>query len=296
MFFDFHAHVYRYPYPTEDGRFLFATPAQLEERFRELEIAGAALQPVLGPELYMPQSVGEIIDLARESGGKYVPFCNVDPRALTNRSDAPLGILLEHYKALGCKGVGEVMPQMEWKDPKLQNLLRCTEKAGLPLLFDMTSIKDTDYGIYDEPGMPQLEASLERFPDLIFVGHGPAFWAEITRLRTPEDRIYYPTYPFLGEGRVGELMRAYPNLWVDLSAHSGANALTRDTEYTARFLTEFSDRILFATDICFADQEIPQPAILKTLLAEKRISRETFEAVAYKNACRLLGLDEARFA
>nr|MCR5264514.1 hypothetical protein [Clostridiales bacterium] len=110
MFFDIHSHMYRYPYPTENGGYLFSTPEQVAGRYSEYDITGAAILPVLGPELYMPQSVGEVIDIANGSCGKYVAFCNVDPRALTNSSDAPLGILLDHYKKLGCRGIGEVMP------------------------------------------------------------------------------------------------------------------------------------------------------------------------------------------
>ncbi len=295
MFFDIHAHVYKYPYRVPDGaggtRYVMPTPEQLAVRHAELNITGAALLPVLGPELYVPQSVGELIDIADASGGKYVAFCNVDPRALTNSSDAPLGILFDQYVEQGCKGIGEVMPNMEWKDPKMQNLLRCAEKAGLPLLFDMTACLGCEYGIYDDPGMPQLEACLDRFPDLIFIGHGPAFWAEISTLREESDRRkYHPNYPIIAEGRVAYLMRRYKNLWVDLSAGSGANAMMRDMTYAGQFMREFSDRILFGTDICYPDQKVPQPKILFTLLDNGSITQDMFDDIARRNAYRLLKL------
>jgi len=290
MFFDIHSHVYRYPYPTGGGRYLMSTPDQVMKRYRELNITGGALLPILGPELYVPQSVGEIIDIASEWGEGFVPFCNVDPRALTNTSDAPLGLLFEHYIGLGCKGIGEVMPQMEWNDPKMQNLLRCAERSGLPLLFDMTARRETSYGIYDDPGMPQLEACLERYPDLVFIGHGPAFWAEISTLREVNDRMTYPKYPIIEEGRVAKLMRTYPNLWLDLSAGSGANAMLRDMDYAGKFLCEFSDRTMFGTDICYFDQDIRQPEILYTLRESGSLTQAQFEAIAHGNAYRLLGL------
>lgn len=290
MFFDIHAHMYKYPYPTGNGRYLMSTPEQVGRRYRELNITGAAILPILGPELYVPQSVGEVIDMADASGGKYVAFCNVDPRALTNTSDAPLGLLFEHYKQLGCRGVGEVMPNLPWDDRLMQNLLKCAQSAGLPLLFDMTARRGTSYGIYDDPGMPQLERCLERYPDLIFIGHGPAFWAEIGILRDPNDRMGYPKYPVIEEGQVAKFMRRYPNLWVDLSAGSGANAMLRDMEYAGRFMHEFADRILFGTDICYPDQEVPQPKILFDLLANGSLDQAMFDGIARKNAYRLLGL------
>lgn len=290
MFFDIHAHIYKYQYPTETGDFLMSTPAQVKQRYRELNITGAAILPILGPELYVPQSVGEVIDMANDSDGAFVPFCNVDPRALTNASDAPLGILLDHYMKLGCRGIGEVMPNMEWLDPKLQNLLRCTQSSGLPLLFDMTGRLGHSYGIYDDPGMPQLEKCLEQYPNLIFIGHGPAFWAEISTLINPEDRLGYPKYPVIGEGRVAQLMRTYPNLWVDLSAGSGSNAMLRDMQYAGIFMREFHERILFGTDICYHNQTILQPKILFDLLADGSITQEMFDNIAYRNAYRLLKL------
>ncbi|HHX73080.1 MAG TPA: amidohydrolase family protein [Clostridiales bacterium] len=290
MFLDIHAHVYRYPYPTPDGRFLMASPDQLLERMDELAIDRAVLLPLVSPELYVPQSVGEIIELAQASEGRFIPFCNIDPRVLTNSSDAPLGILLEHYKKLGCKGVGEVLPNMPWSEPRLQNLLRCTEQAGLPLVFDITGRINSGYGIYDDPGLPQLEQCLQKYPNLVMVGHGPAFWAEISVLRKVEDRLTYPSYPIDKEGRVVELLRTYPNLWVEISAGSGANALLRDMEYAPKFLQEFSDRILFGTDICYADQDLPQGCILKTLLDAGKISQDVFLDIAYRNGERLLSL------
>lgn len=290
MYFDIHAHVYRYQYPDGFGRMLMISPRRLLERQNELNIDRAVLLPLVGPELYVPQSVGEIIDLAARSNGRWIPFCNVDPRALTNSSDAPLGALLEHYKKLGCAGIGEVLPNMPWSEPRLQNLLRCARDTAMPLLFDMTGRLNFGYGIYDDPGMPQLERSLDRFPELIMIGHGPAFWAEISVLRDDGDRLGYPSYPVIGEGRVAELMRKHPNLWAEISAGSGANAMLRDPEYAVRFITEFADRLMFGTDICYDDQPVPQTGFLEGLLETDRISRDIFEKIAHKNAERLLNI------
>lgn len=290
MYFDIHAHVYKYQYPDGIGRILMISPERLLERQDELGISHAVLLPLVSPDLYVPQSVGEIIDLAAQSNGRWVPFCNVDPRVLTNSSDAPIGVLLEYYKKFGCAGIGEVLPNMPWSEPRLQNLLHCAQDADMPLLFDMTGRLNSGYGIYDDAGMPQLESSLNRFPDLNFIGHGPAFWAEISVLREEGDRYGYPAYPVIGEGRVADLLRKYPNLWVEISAGSGANAMLRDMEYAVKFITEFSDRIMFGTDICYDDQPVQQTGLLEDLLKNRRITREIFEKIAHKNAEHLLNL------
>ena len=85
-------------------------------------------------------------------------------------------------------------------------------------------------------------------------------------------------------------MRKYPNLWVDLSAGSGANAMLRDMEYAGSFMREFHERILFGTDICYHDQNILQPQILKNLLANGSLTQEMFDMIARNNAYRLLNI------
>ena len=292
MFIDVHAHVYKYQYPnpySNDGM-LFVSLEELLPMHDALGIYKAVLLPIVSSEAYMPQSVGEIIDIAAESNGRFIPFCNVDPRVYNNNSDAPIGILLEYYKSLGCKGIGEVMPNLAWEDPRMQNLLKHVEACELPLIFDMTGAYNSHYGIYDEPGMPQLEACLEKFPNLLFIGHGPAFWAEISVLREDADRYTYPSYPIIKEGRIQELLRQYPNLAVELSAQSGANALIRDPGHAVSFLNEFSDKIMFGTDICTKGFVPKTSEFLKELKAEGKITTEVFEKIAHKNAERLLNI------
>jgi hypothetical protein len=83
------------------------------------------------------------------------------------------------------------------------------------------------YGLVDEPGLPRLEEVLQKFPDLKIFGHSQPFWAEISANPTWAERNGYPKGP-VTEGRVAQLMRKYPNLYCDVSAGSGCNALKRD--------------------------------------------------------------------
>jgi len=146
------------------------------------------------------------------------------------------------------------------------------------------------YGLYDDPGLPQLERSLQLFPDLVFLAHSQTFWAEMGTLDTPGDRYGYPMYPVREEGVVPKLMRRYPNLYGDLSAGSGCNALRRDREYGIRFIHEFQDRLLFGTDICAPDTPTPLVDYLLLLREEGDISKKVFEKIARTNAIKLLGL------
>ena len=290
MFIDAHAHAYRRPCPPQDGHTQFSTPEQVLRRYDELEIERGVLQPLIGPEVYLPQSNEDILEMAEYHPDRFIPFCNIDPRGISNSVDAPLGDWLRWYKDHGCRGVGEVMPNLPFSHPFVHNLFRHVEEVGLPLTFDISDRVGGDYGLVDDPGLPQLEGCLRKFPRLIILGHGPAFWAEISVLETPADRAVYPSYPVREEGVVPKLFRRYPNLYGDLSAMSGYNALARDPEYAVSFINEFPDRLLFATDICAPDMEISLPSFLIDLRDRGKISREVFENVARRNAVELLDL------
>ena len=292
MFIDVHGHAYRRPGPPSPhtGEQWFSTPAQLVERHAELGIDRCVLLPIVNAEVYLPQSNDDILDMAAENGGHFIPFCNIDPRVISNSADAPLEVLLGYYKERGCRGVGEVMPNMRFLDPLMQNLFGHVEAVDLPLTFDVSVRLGGDYGLVDDPGMPELEATLKNFPKLKIFGHGPAFWAEIAKLITPADRGGYPSYPIVEEGVVPVLLRRYENLYGDLSANSGYNALARDRAYASAFLNEFQDKLLFGTDICSPGQHAPLAGFLSELRESGEISKAVFEKVAHANAERLLGL------
>jgi len=126
--------------------------------------------------------------------------------------------------------------------------------------------------------------------DMVFIGHSAPFWAEIGQLETPYDRAGYPNYPVKEEGVLPKLMRRYPNLYGDLSAGSGFNALNRDHAYAIKFLNEFQDRLLFGTDICAPAGKAPLADFLLGLRRDKKISENVFQKIARKNAIKLLNL------
>ena len=184
--------------------------------------------------------------------------------------------------------------------PMLQNLFRHAQDVGLPVTFDGSDRVGGDFGLYDDPGLPQLEHTLQRFPKLVMIGHGPVFWAEIGRLETPAQRktVFRPdgqqvgqqpqSGPIKEEGVVPKLLRRYPNLHGELS--DARSALARDPKYGPKFLTEFQDRLLFGTDICFFEMPFRTMDLLLEWRDKKKISEEVFKKVARENAVKLLGL------
>ena len=300
MFIDIHSHVYRILPPAEVCSPPFCNPRQLLDRCDALKIDCAVLLPIVNPEIYFPQSVEDILEICGKYPDRFVPYCNIDPRLLTNSPDAPLEDVLRAYKELGCKGVGEVMPNLPLEDPRVQNLFAAAEQAQLPVVYDGSVQKTGDFGLYDDPGLPQLEYTLQDYPDLKVFGHGPVFWCEIAKLHTVAERgchwgrrgmkVRLPKGPVEEEGAVPKLFRKYDNLFGDLSDMTAYNAIARDPDYGPRFLTEFQDRLYFGTDMVSPTMPVELDELLLGWKQTGKISETVFRKIAYENAEKLLGL------
>jgi len=293
MFVDIHVHTRYFEGPERIYGGTYATPQQLMDMLKPHGVRHAVILPGVNPECsYIPQSLGEVIRIVEESEGFFIPFMNVDPRAVANSPDANLGHLMDFWMARGCKGIGEVCACLRFDDPKMENLFRHAQERKLPITFHLAPEPTGYYGIVEELGLPGLEGALQKFPDLLFFGHSQPFWAEISGDLTEDLRNTYPKGPVTPGGAVVRLMRDYPNLYGDLSpaAGSGFNAIARDPDFGFAFMEEFQDRLLFGTDICSPKDELTLIPYLNDALAEGKLSREAYEKIGWKNAERVLGL------
>jgi len=288
---DIHTHTAfsRHPKVARANGTHYPSPEVMIEMMDKAGITKAVVLTTLSPEcrytIVTPEETLEICNLYPD---RLIPFCNFDPRYLTNSVKANFLPLLEAYKELGCKGVGEYIPNIHLDDPLNLNFFGQVEEAELPLTFHLASQIGGYYGCVDEPGLPRLEKVLKMFPKLVFLGHSQVFWAEIGPLKNEAERNGYPKGPIPKEGRIVELMRRYPNLHGDLSAGSGFNAISRDPEFGYKFMEEFQDRLYFGTDIANVPQDLPIVPYFKKLKEEKLISPQAYEKIAWKNAFNLL--------
>ena len=136
MFIDIHTHVYRRQPLANTSSPPFSTPEQLLKRYDEMKVDYAVLLPIVSPEIYSPQAVEDIIEISQQYPDRFIPYCNIDPRCCTNSSRAPLDVVIHNYKEMGCKGVGEVMPNLSLMDEKVQNLFACAAKENMPIVYD----------------------------------------------------------------------------------------------------------------------------------------------------------------
>ena len=195
-------------------------------------VAKAVVLPLVSPESSSYLNLTEqALEAAKRHPERLVPFCCIDPRTSYEGGRAGLRLMLKEYVDQGAKGFGEHKAGLPIDDPRMKALYEVCEDLRLPVLFHMDGQRGTDV-----PGLPGLESVLKSFPTVPFIGHGPGFWASISGDATARDLAGYPRGPVKPGGALDRLFDRYPNLWGDLSAGSGAGALSRDREFGRRFL------------------------------------------------------------
>ncbi len=273
---DIHMHI---------GKIIFGKPRLTTRdillKMDELNIEKACLLPIENPEetdYYV--TTAQVIAAARRHPDRFIPFCNVDPRRREASSFDPLPII-KSYVEKGCRGFGESLSGLWVDDKRLQKIYAACGELGIPVVVHMDRYRNRD-----QIGLPRLERMLQKFPKTIFIAHATHWWSEISADVTQEDIHGYPQRKVVPGGRVDYLLQKYSNIYGDLSAGSGDNAMTRDREFARSFLERNQDKLLFGTDLVYKGQRIPNAEHLRN----SGISKETLEKIGFKNTQRLLGL------
>lgn len=295
MIIDVHAHVFAFPKIKHKGN--GTTFMAMEDQIALMNAKGidkAVILPLNNPETPAEhQSIGEVLYICEKYPGRFIPFCNVDPR-LPRRPDLlkleDFNFILEQCKETGCKGLGELTARLYRDDSAVLLLLEACEKVGFPVTFHTITAEVNSYGLIDEIGLPRMEKALAKFPGLKLFGHSQGFWSEISGEVTAEEKNSYPKTPVKPGGRIKELMRRYPGLYGDLSAGSGLNALTRDLAHAYEFIDEFQDRLMLGLDYCSVKNDLQHIEWLKAAREAGHISAEAYEKIMWKNINKAINL------
>ena len=260
------------------------TPSYLLNFMDENEIEKAALLPIENPEeTYYYVTTEEVLKACKKYPDRFIPFCNVDPRRGNADTSTDFYRIIKEYKEKGCKGFGEAMSGLYIDDVRLQKIYEVCGKLEMPIIFHIDGLRNID-----EKGLPRFEKMIKKFPETIFIGHAQHFWAEISSDIKKEDFSSYPKGKIKEGGVVENLLFNYSNLYADLSAGSGFNAITRDPEFGYQFLEKFQDKLFFGTDLCHINQKVPIISYLKKSLKEGRISKAVYDKITCENAQKIL--------
>jgi predicted TIM-barrel fold metal-dependent hydrolase len=281
---DYHVHIGKIFYGRKP-----LTPKRLIKKMDEIGIEKAVILPIENPEETHWYNTSEnVLKVCKKYKERLIPFCNVDPRrGLNSENEKFIFNLIEEYVKKGAKGFGEILANLRFNDKRMKNIYKACGELKISIVFHLGGVPErSTIGLTDEIGLPYMEEILNEFPNTIFVAHGPGWWAEISGDVKPEDRDSYPKGKIEKEGKVQYLLKNYPNIYADLSAGSAYNALTRDSEYGIEFLNKFYNKLLFATDYLYPEQELPIVEYMKNV----NISEDKKKKIFYENAKKLLNI------
>ena len=177
--------------------------------------------------------------------GHFVRSVSTDPSA----ADAVK--VLHDALAAGAVSIGEMKYHVALDSPEMRRVYDVAAEMKVPV---MVHIQDFPHFQGETPyntGYPQFDKVLKAHPRTNFIGHGDLFWAHISA-DVPTDRGY-PGGPIKPGGLTDKLLSDFPNLYGDMSANSGNNALSRDTGYSREFIVRHKDKLIFGSDCSCAD-------------------------------------------
>lgn len=218
-----------------------------------------------------------VVALARRSPREFVFFANEVPDLPQARG------VLEKYLQMGALGIGEQKFAVEADSRYIGQVAELAHFYGVPVLLHF------EYGTYNL-GFERFYKVLDRYPQTNFIGHAQTWWLNIDKNADP--KVLYPKTPVTPGGLTDRWLSDYPNLYGDLSAGSGLNALLRDEEHARGFLARHQDKLLYGSDCSDRVGSGPKCSGAQQLAAVRRLSPDAsaIEKMLYGNAARLLRL------
>ena len=177
----------------------------------------------------------------------------------------------------GAIGFGELKFHVEAAGPELRRMYALAADLNVPILVHFQEVPHTPTEGVFSTGFKNFEGILKAYPKTRFIGHADAFWANISADYANESA--YPSGKIKPGGVTDKLLSDYPNLFGDLAANSGNNALSRDPNFTEGFLKRHQDKLIFGSDCSCTDgngggiSQAGNPGASR--LAGKCVARET---------------------
>ncbi len=185
--------------------------------------------------------------------------------------------ILEEAVKKGAIGFGELKSHVEAAGPELRRLYALAAELGIPILVHFQEVPHRPTEGTFATGFKNFEAMLKAYPKTTFIGHADAFWANVSADYANQEA--YPAGKIARGGVTDKLLGDYANLYGDLAANSGNNALSRDPQFTPDFLKRHQDKLIFGSDCSCADgkgggvSQANNPGASR--LAGKCVARET---------------------
>jgi predicted TIM-barrel fold metal-dependent hydrolase len=191
---------------------------------------------------------------------------------------------IERYLKLGGVVIAELKFGVECDSREMQAIYALAAEHRVPVLMHW------QFQMYNY-GFERFHNMLEKYSKVNFLGHAQTWWANIDR-NNKDQSVMYPKGPVTRGGLTDRYLSDYPNMFGDLSAGSGLNALTRDEEFTRDFIARHQDKLVYGSDCSDHVGSGPACQGAQTIAAIRRLSpsKAVERKLLYGNAKKLFRL------
>jgi predicted TIM-barrel fold metal-dependent hydrolase len=218
-----------------------------------------------------------VYDFALNHPGEYVYFANEVAGLPGARAE------IEKWLKRGALGIGEQKFQVDCDSPGIEEVAAIAQEFRVPVLMHFQHNK---YNTHIE----RFHKMLEKFPKVNFIGHAQTWWSNIDK--NSDQKTMYPTGKVTPGGITDRLLSDYPNMYGDLSAGSGLNALNRDPDFTRDFLERHQDKLLYGSDCNDVLGRGPSCSGAQTIATVRRLapSKKVERKLLYDNSKKMFRL------
>ena len=191
---------------------------------------------------------------------------------------------IDRYLKRGGVIIAEQKFGVECDAPEMQKIYELAQAHRVPVLMHW------QFQMYNY-GFERFYKMLEKYSRVNFLGHAQTWWANIDK-NNADQTVMYPKGPVTPGGLTDRYLSDYPNMYGDLSAGSGLNALTRDEDFSRDFLKRYQDKLVYGSDCSDLEGSGPKCqgaqtiATIRRLAGDKTIERK----LLYGNAKKLFRL------
>ncbi len=201
----------------------------------------------------------------------------------------------------GAVSIGELKYHLALDSPEMRRVYDIAAEMNVPVMMHIQNFPHFPGELPYNTGYDHFDKVLKAYPKTTFLGHGDLFWANISA-DVPTNRGY-PPGPVKPGGLTDKWLSDYPNLYADMSANSGNNALSRDPDFSRGFLVRHQNKLVFGSDCSCTDGNgggvsqgnNPEASRLAgkcvaraTLEVSKQLSSpEVFRKITWENGARL---------
>lgn len=191
---------------------------------------------------------------------------------------------IERYLKRGAVVIAEQKFGVDCDAPAMQRIYELAQAHRVPVLMHW------QFEMYNY-GFERFHKMLEKYSRVIFLGHAQTWWANIDK-NHHDQSVLYPKGPVTPGGLTDRYLSDYPNMYGDLSAGSGLNALTRDEAFAQDFLTRHQHKLVYGSDCSDRDGGGPKCQGAQTIAAIRRLAanRQIERKLLYENANSLFRL------